>query len=77
MYFLWAQSCPFGLRIGGSSTDGSDLGQIGGGFDGPAIVIDRVPLAGPPSPYGKGKGKVNEIRYPGGSAYLRAAVQND
>ena len=63
-----------GLRIGGSSTEGSDLGQIGGGSDHPAIVVDRVPSTGPPSPHGKGKGKVSEVRYPGGSAYLRAAV---
>ena len=69
-------SRPFGLRIGGSYVEGSDLGQIGGGFDSPAIVVDRVPLAGPPSPYGKGKGKVSEIRYPGGSAYLKVAVKN-
>ena len=69
-------SRPSGLRIGGGSTEGSNLGQIGGGFDRPAIVVDQVPLAGPPSPHGKGKGKVSEIRYPGGFAYLRAAVQD-
>ena len=69
-------SRPSGLRIGGSSAEGSNLGQIGGGFGRPTIVVDRVPLASPPSPYGKGKGKVNEIRYLDGSAYLRAAVQN-
>ena len=69
-------SCPSGLCIGGSSTEGSNLGQIRGGFDRPAIFVDRVLLAGPPSTYGKGKGKVNEIRYPGHSAYLRAVVQN-
>ena len=71
-------SRPSGLRIGGSSIEGSDLGQIGRGSGRPATVVDRVPLAGPPSPHseGKGKGKVGEIRYPGGSAYLRADVQN-
>ena len=69
-------SPPSGLCIGGSSTKGSDLGQIGEGSGRPAIVADRVPLASPPSPHGKGKGKVSEIRYPGGSAYLRPAVQN-
>ena len=69
-------SRPSGLRIGGNSIERSDLGQIGGGLDHPIIVVDRVPLASPPSPHGKGKGKVSEIRYPGGSAYLRAAVQN-
>ena len=40
------------------------------------MVVDRVPLASAPSPYGKGKGKVSEITYPSGSTYLRAAVQN-
>ena len=69
-------SRPSGLHIGGSSVEGSNLGTIGGGFGRPAIVVDRVPLAGHPSSYGKGKGKVSEIRYPGGSAYLRAAVRN-
>ena len=69
-------SRPSGLRIGGSSIEGSDLGQIRGGSGRPVLVVDRVPLAGPPSPHGKGKGKVSEIRYPGSSAYLRVAVQN-
>ena len=67
-------SRPSGLRIGGSSVEGSVLGQIGGVSDRPSIVVDRVPLTGPPSPYGKGKDKVNDIRYLGGSAYLRAVV---
>ena len=65
-----------GLRIGGKPTEGSDLGQIGGGPGRPVIVVDWVPLAGPPSLSGKSKSKVSEIRYPGDSNYLRAAVQN-
>ena len=69
-------SHPSSLRIGDSSVEGSNLGQIEGGFVRPAIVVDRVPLAGPTSPYGKGKDKVSEIRYPGGFAYLRIAMQN-
>ena len=69
-------SHPSGLRIGGSYAKESYLGQIGGGSDCPTIVVDRVPLVGPPSPYDKGKGKVSEIKYPGGSTYLRASVQN-
>ena len=35
-------SRPSGLHIGGSSVEGSDLGQIGGGTGRPAIVVDRV-----------------------------------
>ena len=40
---MWASSgpsCPSGLRIRGSSTEGSDLGQIGGGSGHPAIAVD-------------------------------------
>ena len=40
------------------------------------MVVRRVTSGGPPSPLGKGKGRVSEIRYPGGSKYLRAAIQN-
>ena len=69
-------SRPSGLCIGGSSTEGSDSRQTGGGSGRLAIVVDRVPLASPLSPHGKDKGKVSEIRYLGGSTYLRAAVQN-
>ena len=65
-----------GLRIGGSSTEEPDLGKIGEGSNHPAFVVDRVPPAGPHSPFGKGKRKVSEIRYPSGSDYLRAFVQN-
>ena len=67
-------SHPSGLCIGGISIEGSNLGQIGGGSGRPTLVVDRVPLAGPSSPHGKGKGKVSEIRYPSGSAYLRMAI---
>ena len=64
------------LCIGGSFTKEPDLGQTGEGSGHQAICFDRVPLAGPPSPSGKGKSKVSEIRCPGGSDYLRAAMQN-
>ena len=69
-------NCSSGLRIGGSFTEEHDLGQTCEGSSHPAIVVDRVPLAGPPSSFGKGKSKVNEIRYLGSSDYLRAAMQN-
>ena len=57
------------LRIRDGPVEGSESGQMGGEFD-------QVPLGGPPSPFGKGKGKVSNIRYPGGSEYLTAAIQN-
>ena len=63
----------FGLRIGGSFIEEVQTCE---GSGRPAIVVDHVPLAGPPSPSGKGKSKDSEIKYPGGFDYLRAAVQN-
>ena len=69
-------SCPPILRIGGSSVEEPNLGQTGKGSGRLAIIVNRVPLTGPPSPSGKGKSKVSEIRYPGGFDYLRATVQN-
>ena len=67
---------PHVLRIGGSSSEEPDLGQTSEGYGRLAIVVNRVPLARPPSPSSKGKSKVSEIRYPGDSDYLRVAVQN-
>ena len=64
------------LRIGGSSVEEPDLAQTCEGSGHRAIVVDRVPLLGPSSPSGKGKSTISEIRYPGGSDYLRAAVKN-
>ena len=40
------------------------------------MVVYRVALGEPPFPLDKGKGKINEIRYPSDSEYLRAAIQN-
>ena len=38
-------------------------------------MVDRAPPAGHPSPPGKGKGKISEIKYPSSSEYLRATVK--
>ena len=40
------------------------------------MVVYWVAPGEPPFPLDKGKGKINEIRYPSGSEYLRAAIQN-
>ena len=66
----------FVLRIGGSSSEASCSRQTGSEFDHLAVVVHQVTSRGPPSPLGKGNDKVNEIRYPGDSEYLRAAIQN-
>ena len=39
------------------------------------MVVYQVAPEEPPFPLGKGKGKINEIQYPSGSEYLRAAIQ--
>ena len=64
-----------GLRIEGRSADESVSGKNGGRLGGPvAVVAGVLPVSYLPSP-GKAKGKISEIRYPGGSEYLRAAVR--
>ena len=68
-------SRPVGLRIEGRPAEESVLGKIGCRLDGPAVVVAGVlPVGYLPLP-GKVKGKISEIRYPGGSEYLRAAVR--
>ena len=53
----------------------SVLGQNGGGLGDPvAAVAGVLPVGYLPLP-GKGKGKISEIRYLGGSEYLRATVR--
>ena len=40
------------------------------------MVVHRAALGECPFPLDKGKGKLNEIRLPSGSKYLRAVIQN-
>ena len=63
------------LRIGGRPAQESESRRISGGSGSLAVVVDRAPPADHPSPYGKGNGKISEIRYPSGSEYLKAAVK--
>ena len=64
------------LRIGSNSTEVSGSGRKGGESDSLAVVVRRVAPREPPFPFGKGKGKISEIRYPSGFEYLRATIQN-
>ena len=64
------------LRIGGDSYVVPDSGQTGGASDRLAVVALRDPPGEPPLPSGKGKGRIDEIKYPVGSEYLKSAVQN-
>ena len=64
------------LRIGGDPSAESGFGQTSGESNRSAEVAHRDAPGEPPSPLGKGKGKIDEIKYPGGSEYLRSAIQN-
>ena len=64
------------LRIGSNSTEASGSEQTSGESDSLAVVVHRDAPAVPPSPLGKGKGKISEIRYPNGFEFLRAAIHN-
>ena len=64
------------LRIEGDSSVVSGSGQMGGESDRLTVVALRDAPGEPPFPLGKGKDKIDEIKYPVGSEYLRLAVQN-
>ena len=64
------------LRIGGDSSIVSDSGQASGASDRLARVAFRDVAGEPPLPLDKGKGRIDEIKYPVGSEYLKSAVKN-
>ena len=64
------------LRIGGDSLAIAGSGRTGGASDRSTEVDLRDALGAPPFPLDKGKGRVDQIKYPGGSEYLKSAVQN-
>ena len=66
----------FVLRIGSNPAEASSSGRTGGDSNSLALVVRRVAPGEPPFPLDKGKGKINELRYPNGSEYLRVAIQN-
>ena len=58
------------LRIGGDSSIISDSGQASGASDRLTGVAFRDALGEPSFPLDKGKGRIDEIKYPAGSEYL-------
>ena len=64
-----------GLRIEGKPAEEPESGQTSGGLGSPTVVVAGVLPVGYLPPPSKGKGKISEIRYPGGSEYLRAAMR--
>ena len=64
------------LRIGGDSSVESGSRRTGSESNRFAMVVHRDAPGEHPSPLGKGKDKIDEIKYPVGSEYLRSVVQN-
>ena len=64
------------LRIGGDSLAVASSGRTSGISDRSAGVELRDTPGVPPFPLDKGKGKIDLIKYPGGSEYLKSAVQH-
>ena len=64
------------LRIGGDSSVESGSGRMGGESNRLAMVVLRDVPGEPSSPLGKGKDKIDEIKYSVGSEYLKSAMQN-
>ena len=63
------------LRIGSNPVEASSSGRTDGGYNNLVVVVHRAAPRDPPFPLDKGKGKLNEIRFPSGSEYLRATIQ--
>ena len=64
------------LRIGGGSSAVANTGRTRGASDRSAVVECRDAPGAPPLPLDKGKGRINLIKYPGGSDYLKSTVQH-
>ena len=64
------------LRIEGDSSVVAGSGRTDGASDRSAGVDLRDAPREPPFPLNKGKGRIDQIKYPGESEYLRFAVQN-
>ena len=64
------------LRIGGDSSAVASSRRTGGASDPSAAVELRNAPGALPLPLDKSKGRVNLIKYPGGSEYLNSAVQH-
>ena len=79
-FFCPASCIPMGpghssaLRIGGDSSAESGSGRTGDESNRLAMVVLRDAPGEPPSPLGKGKNKIDEIKYLVGSEYLKSAV---
>ena len=64
------------LRIGGDPFIVSGSGRTSGASGRLTRVVLRDAPREPPFPLDRGKGRIDEIKYPRGSEYLKSAVQN-
>ena len=62
------------LHIGGDSSIESGSGRTSGESNRLAMVVLQDAPREPPFPLGKGKDKIDEIKYHVGSEYLKSAV---
>ena len=64
------------LRIEGDSSAAAGFGRTGGASDRSTGVDLRDAPGVPPFPLDKGKGRVDQIKYHGGSEYIQSSVQH-
>ena len=64
------------LRIGGDSSAVTGSGRTGGASDRSTGVNLRDAPGAPHFPLDKSKGRLDQIKYPGGSEYLKSVVQS-
>ena len=64
------------LRIGDDSSAAVGSGQVRNASGRPTVVAPRNVPEAPPLPLDKDKGKINLIKYHGGSDYLKSVVQH-
>ena len=69
-------SCCSSLRIGDDSSTVVGSGRVRDAPGRSAVVGPRNAPGAPPLILGKDKGKINLIKYPGGSDYLKSTVQH-
>ena len=63
-------------RIGGDSSAVVSFRRTSGASDQSTGVAPRDAPGAPPFPLDKGKGSVDQIKYPGGLEYLKSVVQH-
>ena len=66
----------FSLSIGDDSSAVAGSGRVRNASSRSAVVEPQNVPGVPPLPLDKDKGKINLIKYPGGSNYLKFAVQH-